>query len=69
MRRRRPRRLFFFPFCLTWGHRMNDTAIGLDRTEAEVLDCEVSDEALEAVAGNESLARWTMFCTGIQCPG
>ena len=48
---------------------MNDTAIGLDRTEAEVLDCEVSDEALEAVAGNEPLARWTMFCTGIQCPG
>ena len=48
---------------------MNDTAIGLDRTEDEVLDCEVSDEALEAVAGNEPLARWTMFCTGIQCPG
>jgi hypothetical protein len=48
---------------------MNDIAIGLDRTEAEILDREVSDEALEAVAGNDSLASWTMFCTGIQCPG
>jgi hypothetical protein len=48
---------------------MNDTAIGLDRTETDILDCEVTDEALEALAGYDSLASWTMFCTGIQCPG
>jgi hypothetical protein len=48
---------------------MNDTAIGLDRTEADIIDSEVSDEALEALAGDDSLANWTMFCTGIQCPG
>lgn len=48
---------------------MNDAAIGLDRTLAEILDCEVSDEALEALARDDSLASWTMFCTGIQCPG
>ena len=48
---------------------MNRSTIGLDRAEAEILSCEVSDEALEAAAGNDSLASWTMFCTGIQCPG
>jgi hypothetical protein len=48
---------------------MNGTTIGLDQTEAETLSCDVSDEALEAAAGNDSLANWTMFCTGIQCPG
>jgi hypothetical protein len=46
---------------------MND--IGLDQTEAEVLGYDVSDDALEAAAWNESAAAWTMFCSGIQCPG
>ncbi len=48
---------------------MNDSSIGLDRTETELLTCDVSDEALESAAGTEVLAAWTMFCTGIQCPG
>jgi hypothetical protein len=38
-------------------------------TEAEALSYEISDEALEATAGSDALANWTMFCTGIQCPG
>jgi hypothetical protein len=29
---------------------------------------EVSDEALEAAAGNEALSAITMFSTGIGCP-
>jgi len=29
---------------------------------------EVSDEAVEAAAGNEALPAITMFCTGIGCP-
>jgi hypothetical protein len=48
---------------------MNGTTIGLDQTEAEALIYEISDEALEAAAGSDALANWTMFCTGIQCPG
>jgi hypothetical protein len=48
---------------------MTGTTIDLERTDAEALSCEVSDEALEAAAGNEWLANWTMFCSGIQCPG
>jgi hypothetical protein len=47
---------------------MNDSMIGLDRTEEEILTYEVSDDALET-AGSEPFANWTMFCTGIQCPG
>ncbi len=43
--------------------------IGLSQTEADVLSYEVADDALEAAAGNEYLAAWTMFCSGIQCPG
>ena len=30
---------------------------------------EVSDEAVEAAAGNKALPAITMFCTGIGCPG
>jgi len=41
-----------------------------DQIEEEVLTCEVSDEALEAAAGTgKELANWTMFCTGVSCPG
>ncbi len=47
---------------------MNDSSIGLDRMEEELLTCDVSDEALETAAGTETLVNWTMFCTGIQCP-
>ena len=46
---------------------MND--IGLDPTESEDVGYDVSDDALEAAAWNESLAAGTMFCSGIQCPG
>jgi hypothetical protein len=46
---------------------MND--IGADPTEADALSCEIADDALEAAAGNEYLAAWSMFCSGIQCPG
>ena len=46
---------------------MND--IGLHQTKAEVLGYDVSDDALEAATWDESGAAWTMFCSGIQCPG
>ena len=48
---------------------MNDNTIGLDHTEEEILTYQVSDEALETAAGNAALPAWTMFCSGIQCPG
>ena len=32
---------------------MNGTTIGLDQTEGETLSYEISDEALEAAAGND----------------
>jgi hypothetical protein len=47
-------------FCV-----MIDEAVQVDE---EVFSCEVSDEALEAAAGNEALPAITMFCTGIGCP-
>jgi hypothetical protein len=46
-------------FCV-----MNDEA-----ADEEDLGYEVSDEALEAAAGNEALPAITMFCSGISCPG
>jgi hypothetical protein len=46
---------------------MNDTTIGLE-TEQEILTHEISDEALET-AGTEIAGNFTMFCSGIQCPG
>jgi hypothetical protein len=48
-------------FCV-----MNDEAVQADE---EDLGYEVSDEALEAAAGNEALPAITMFCSGISCPG
>jgi len=39
----------------------------LDKVDEHILN-EVSDEALEAAAGNEALPAITMFCTGIGCP-
>jgi hypothetical protein len=44
---------------------MNEEAVAA----AEELTSEVSDEALEAAAGNEALFAWTNICTGISCPG
>ena len=41
-----------------------------DQTEEEILTYEVSDEALETAAGTgKDMASWTMFCSGISCPG
>ena len=52
---------------------MNDTTIGLDQTEADILTYEVSDEALETAAGTgkEKAGHDTLgFCTGLSaCPG
>jgi hypothetical protein len=46
---------------------MYDTIIGLE-TEQEILTHEISDEALET-AGTDIAGNFTMFCSGIQCPG
>jgi hypothetical protein len=49
---------------------MSDTTIVLDQTE-EILTFEISDEALETAAGNETAGRYTLYyCTYLQlCPG
>jgi hypothetical protein len=51
---------------------MNDTTVGLDQTEAEILAFEVSDEALETAAstGTERVGNFTLaFCSGLStCP-
>jgi len=47
------------------NHRITFTT-ELDKIEEDIL-YEVSDEALEAAAGNEALPSITMFCTGIGC--
>jgi hypothetical protein len=39
------------------------------QADAEDILSEVSDEALEAAAGNEALPAWTNICTGMHCPG
>jgi hypothetical protein len=40
------------------------------QADAEDIPSEVSDEALEAAAGNEALPAWTHICTvGAACPG
>lgn len=43
--------------------------VGPDQTEVDILSYEIADEVLEAAAGSESLGAWSMFCSGIQCPG
>ena len=52
---------------------MNDTTIGLDQSEEEMLTYEVSDEALESATGtgNEKGGNYTLFfCTALDlCPG
>ncbi len=50
---------------------MNDTTMGLDRTEEELLAFEVSDEALETAAGTvKEKANFTLGgCSGLSvCP-
>jgi hypothetical protein len=51
---------------------MNDTTVGLDQTEAEILVSEVSDEALETAAstGTDKVVNFTLaFCSGLStCP-
>ena len=47
---------------------MNDTTIGLDQSEEEMLTYEVSDEALESATGtgNEKAGNYTLyFCTAL----
>jgi hypothetical protein len=52
---------------------MNDVTIGPDQTEEEIPTYEVSDEALEAMAGagKEKAGNYTLgACTGLSvCPG
>jgi hypothetical protein len=50
------------------GFRVMNVEV-INQVDAEDLTYEVSDEALEAAAGNEALPAWTNFCTGISCPG
>jgi hypothetical protein len=47
---------------------MNDTTI--DQIEEEILNYEVSDEAIEAAAGKEKAGAFTIsFCSGLDtCP-
>jgi hypothetical protein len=45
----------------------HSTALTTELDQIEDL-YEVSDEAMEAAAGNEALPAITMFCTGIGCP-
>ena len=51
---------------------MNETTIGLEQTEPEILTFEVPDEALEAAAGTmkEKGANYTLAaCSGLSvCP-
>jgi hypothetical protein len=49
---------------------MNDTTMGLDLVEEEILAFEVSDEALEIAAGKEKVGSFTLgACTGLSvCP-
>ena len=50
---------------------MSDIIIGLDCAEKEILTYEVSDEALETVAGSENVSGMTFWCcTGLNfCRG
>jgi len=47
------------------------TIFKLDQAEQEILTHQISDEALEIVAGSETAAHYTFFyCTALDlCPG
>ena len=51
---------------------MRDTTIGLERSEDEILTCQISDETLEAAAGavGDKAGSVTLaYCTGLStCP-
>ena len=49
---------------------MTETTMGIEQTE-EIFAFEVSDEALEAAAGTENAANYTLAaCSGLSvCPG
>ena len=49
---------------------MTETTMGLEQTEQEIFAFEVSDEALEAAAGTENAANYTLAaCSGLSvCP-
>ncbi len=51
---------------------MNDTTIGLDQTEEEILAYQVSDDALESAAGSlrdKAGSMTVSFCSGLDtCP-
>ena len=49
---------------------MNDTTINLFQAEEAVLNCEVSDEALETAAGQDKAGNYTLaYCSGLSvCP-
>jgi hypothetical protein len=50
---------------------MNDNINSLTEIEEEILNYDISDEALETVAGGADEKAWThAFCTGfVGCPG
>jgi len=50
---------------------MNDNINSLTKIEEEILNYDISDEALETVAGGGEGEAWThAFCTGfVGCPG
>ena len=49
---------------------MNDRTTGLHQIDEEILDNDVSDEALETAAGNSKVENFTIsFCSGLStCP-
>ena len=49
---------------------MNDRITGLHQIDEEILDSDVSDEALETAAGNSKVENFTIsFCSGLStCP-
>ena len=46
---------------------MNDETVAQADEEGSLLSYEVSDEALEAAAGNEALPTATFICSGFCC--
>ena len=49
---------------------MTSATMGLEQTEQDILAFEISDEALEAAAGTEQAANYTLAaCSGLSvCP-
>ena len=49
---------------------MRDITTRLDQSDDQALVCDISDEALETIAGSEKVGRYTLyFCTALDlCP-